>query len=44
MLSNSFVQGCRLQHSVHSTYSTEDKLKILAAEVLGHLLVTSDLK
>ena len=26
-----------LQGNVYSTYSTEDKLKILAAEVLGHL-------
>ena len=34
----------RSQSNVYSTYSTEDKLKILAAEVLGHLLVTSDLK
>ena len=33
-----------LQGNVYSTYSTEDKLKILAAEVLGHLLDTSDLK
>ena len=30
----------RLQSNVYSTYSTEDKLKILAAEVLGHLLDT----
>ena len=41
---NSFVWGCRLQSNVHSTYSTEDKLKTLAAEVLGHLLVTCALK
>ena len=33
-----------LQGNVYSTYGTEDKLKILAAEVLGHLLDTSDLK
>ena len=41
---NSFVWGWRLQSNIYSTYSTEDKLKILAAEVSGHLLVTSDLK
>ena len=33
-----------LQSSLHSTYSTEDKLKILAAEVLTHLLDKTDLK
>ena len=33
-----------LQGNVYNTYSTEDKLKILAVEVLTHLLDTSDLK
>ena len=33
-----------LQGNVYSTYSTEDKLKILAVEVLTHLLDKSDLK
>ena len=41
---NSFVRGCKLQSNVYSTYCIEDKLKILATEVLGDLLVTSDLK
>ena len=33
-----------LQSNLYSTYSTEDKLKILAVEVLTHLLDKSDLK
>ena len=33
-----------LQSNLYSTYSTEDTFKILAAEVLTHLLDTSDLK
>ena len=41
---NSFLRGCKLQSNVYSTYCIEDKLKILATEVLGDLLVTSDLK
>ena len=33
-----------LQSNLYSTYSTEDKFKILALEVLTHLLDTFDLK
>ena len=33
-----------LRGNVYSTYNSEDKLQILAVEVLTHLLDTSDLK
>ena len=33
-----------LQSKIYNTYSTEDKLSLLAVEVLTHLLDTSDLK
>ena len=39
---NTYV--ARLQSNLYSTYSTEDKLKILDVEVLTHLLDKSDLK